>query len=70
MTRFNHYQTERDTADTYEWIHVHGDHIGWIHTDYYTDVEAARPWKKLLRRRGPDIRNWEKLQKTVIYEVA
>ena len=34
---FNHYQTERDTADTYEWIH-----IGWIHTDYYTDVEAAR----------------------------
>lgn len=38
---FNHYQTERDSWDTYEWIHVHGVHIGWIHMDYYTDVEAA-----------------------------
>ena len=40
---FNHYQTERDEDGNWEWIHVHGVHIGWIHMDYYTDVEAGRP---------------------------
>ena len=36
---FNHYQCERESRD---WIHVHGDHIGWIYYEYYTDVEPAR----------------------------
>ena len=68
---FNHYQTERDTADTYEWIHVHGDHIGWIHTDYYTDVEAARSLEEASAAAWARYKELgEAAKKTVIYEVA
>lgn len=68
---FNHYQTERDSDATYEWIHVHGGHIGWIHMDYYTEVEAARSAaeaSEIAQQRYFELGEAAKVP--VVYEVA
>jgi len=68
---FNHYQTERDSDATYEWIHVHGKHIGWIHMDYYTDTEAARSpaeASQIAQERYMEL--GEAAKKQVVYEIA
>lgn len=30
------------------WRHVHGDHIGWMHKDYFTFDEPARAMPEIL----------------------
>lgn len=68
---FNHYQVERDSWDTMDWIHVHGVHIGWIYSNYFTTTEAARSleeaseiaWERYMEL-------GEAAKNPVVYEIA
>ena len=68
---FNHYWTERDMENPTDWIHVHGNHIGWIHGDYYTDVEAARSVDEAVAAAQAQYLKLGEAAKTpIVYEIA